>query len=90
MKLCRKCGLTKPLDTEHWWRNRKGRDGFHHICKVCAVAQQRLWKSVEWSHTHGEIANATAKQLDDAMKDARAYLAKRDALRAILRAQGAP
>jgi hypothetical protein len=35
-KTCTLCGKSKPLDPEHWRRNKKYGDGFDKYCKPCA------------------------------------------------------
>lgn len=37
-KLCRKCGLEKPLD--HFYRLRKGKDGRQSYCKDCTAPKK--------------------------------------------------
>jgi hypothetical protein len=37
MKTCPKCGIEKPLDAEHYYRNSSKPSGFNSRCKVCAA-----------------------------------------------------
>jgi hypothetical protein len=35
MATCLRCGRSKPLDAEHWRRNRNLHSGFDRYCKLC-------------------------------------------------------
>jgi hypothetical protein len=40
-RVCRKCERTLPLDHEHFYRDRKCRDGFKWRCRTCEHESQR-------------------------------------------------
>lgn len=46
-KTCTKCGIEKPLDAEHFYRqkNHKGEPGFHSHCKECRSKSLKEWRS---------------------------------------------
>lgn len=35
-KICTACKEEKPLDAEHWRRNKRSSDGFYTLCKPCS------------------------------------------------------
>lgn len=40
-KKCTRCGKIKPLDIEHWKRNKKSRDGWQWQCRECQIEIRR-------------------------------------------------
>lgn len=43
-KQCPDCGETKPLDAEHFYRNKRSKNGFSSYCKVCTNARNKKWR----------------------------------------------
>lgn len=44
-RTCTKCGETKPLGTEHFYRQGKGRAGFNAQCKDCNARYTREYRA---------------------------------------------
>lgn len=54
-KKCRKCEKSKPVDAEHFYRNRKTKDGFATTCKACDGARYAAKRRQQLEH--GRYAN---------------------------------
>ena len=43
-KICPKCQVEKPLNSEFFHRNKASKSGFHGKCKTCRVAEKKEWE----------------------------------------------
>lgn len=52
-RICPKCGITKPLTPEYFYRNRAQNLGFDHYCKICkSEARNKRYKEDPKYRTH--------------------------------------
>lgn len=42
-RLCRTCGISKPLTPEFWHKDKTNKSGFSYSCKECARKRARQW-----------------------------------------------
>src|SRR5712691_3062506 len=40
---CNRCGVVKPLNTEHWHSHKSSPSGFRYACKPCTTAINAVW-----------------------------------------------
>lgn len=61
-KICTKCGKEKPLDTDHFSRNSKSKDGFKTQCKQCV---SDYWRNKYYKKNHEKIKQHHKKKYDE-------------------------
>jgi len=82
-KVCRCCGLTKPLTSQYWHAEKTGRDGFRTNCKDCKNKQRadKYWNEEKFSDAFKERIRAYSKERyardgEKLKEQSRAYHAK--------------
>lgn len=63
-KVCRCCGLTKPLTSQYWHTEKTGQDGFRANCKDCKNKQRadKYWNEEKFSDAFKKRTRAYSKE----------------------------